>query len=48
MRDRKKIRVFNMDCDHGTLLREWDYIAKTIRRVDWSERVENELSPMVL
>lgn len=48
VRDRKKIRVFNMDCDHGTLLREWDYIAKTIRRVDWSERVENELSPMVL
>lgn len=48
VRDHRKIRVFNMDCDHGTLLREWDYIAKTIRRVDWSERVESELSSMLL
>lgn len=46
VRDRRKIRVSRIDCDHGTLLREWDSIAKTIRQTDWPGDVENDLSSM--
>jgi amino acid adenylation domain-containing protein len=41
VRDLNRIRVFSLDCDHGTLLREWDDIANRIRRVDWPETVEH-------
>lgn len=46
VRDLGKIRVSRIDCDHGTLLREWESIAKTIRRTDWPEDVEHDLSSM--
>ncbi len=44
VRDLGKIRVSRIDCDHGTLLREWERIAKTILQTDWPEDVENDLS----
>jgi amino acid adenylation domain-containing protein len=46
VRDPRKIRVSRIDCDHGTLLREWECIAKTIRQTDWPEDVEKDLSSM--
>ena len=46
VRDPGKIRVSHINCDHGTLLREWECIAKTIRQTDWPEDVEKDLSSM--
>jgi amino acid adenylation domain-containing protein len=36
VRDLDRIRVSNVHCDHGTLLREWDEVARTIRQADWA------------
>lgn len=46
VRDPGKIRVSHVNCDHGTLLREWDSIAKTIRRMDWPESAGSDLPSM--